>query len=111
MVVKRGETHLSSPLSEAYRRSAEALNVIGGEVKTEDSASGKIEGTISMSFVSWGENILIEVSGVDNDALVRITSSSRWRPTLVGQERPKRPALPGLDRPLGWRPGDGPFAR
>jgi hypothetical protein len=83
MVVKRGETHLSTPLSEAYRRSAEALNVIGGEVKSEDTASGKIEGTISMSFVSWGENILIEVSGVDDDALVRITSSSRWRPTLV----------------------------
>ena len=82
MVVKKGEIQLSAPLSEAYRRSAQALNVIGGEVKAGDPASGKMEGTISMSFVSWGENILIEVTGLDNRALVRITSSSRLPTTL-----------------------------
>lgn len=82
MVVKTGEIHVSTPLSEAYRRSAQALNVIGGKVEREDQATGKIEGTISMSLSSWGENILIEVSGAENGALVRITSSSQWRTTL-----------------------------
>lgn len=82
MVVKHGEIQLRAPLSEAYRRSAEALNVIGGKVKTEDPSTGRIEGTISMSLTSWGENILIQVSGVDDGAVVRISSSSSWPTTL-----------------------------
>lgn len=42
MVVKKGEIHVSAPLSEAYRLSAQALNVIGGTVEREDQATGKI---------------------------------------------------------------------
>lgn len=83
MVVKQGEIQLSTPLTEAYRRSAQALNVIGGKVKTEDPSTGRIEGTVSMSLTSWGENILIQVSGVDDGAMVRISSSSRMPTTLV----------------------------
>jgi hypothetical protein len=82
MVVSNGEIHITVPLAEAYRRAAQALTVIGGEVKREDPAEGKIEGIVSTSFVSWGENILIEVTAADNGALVRITSSSRWRTTV-----------------------------
>lgn len=82
MVTKQGEIQLNAPLSEAYRRSAQALNVIGGKVKTEDPSTGKIEGTISMSLTSWGENILIEVTGVDDRAVVHIRSSSSWPTTL-----------------------------
>jgi hypothetical protein len=82
MVVKKGEIQPSASVSEAYRRSAQALNVIGGTVKTQDQATAKIEGTISMSMVSWGENILIDVAAVGDGAIVRITSSSRWPTTL-----------------------------
>ena len=82
MIVKKGEIQLTAPLAEAYRRATQTLNVIGGEVKSEDPVTGKIEGIVSTSFVSWGENILIEVIAVGNGALVRITSSSRWRTTL-----------------------------
>jgi hypothetical protein len=82
MVARQGKIQLNAPLSEAYRRSAQALNVVGGKVKTEDPSTGKIEGTVSMSLTSWGENILIQVSGVDDGALVRISSSSSWPTTL-----------------------------
>ena len=82
MVVKKGEIKVSGTVPEAYRKSAEALNVIGGTIKSQDQATGKIKGTMSMSLWSWGENIVIEVTGVENGALVRFTSSCRMPTTL-----------------------------
>jgi hypothetical protein len=97
MVVKKGEIKVSGTVSEAYRRSAEALNVIGGTIKSEDQATGKIEGTTSLSFVSWGENILIEVSEADAGALIRITSSSRLPTTLFDYGKNSRNVRRFLD--------------
>jgi hypothetical protein len=82
MVTKTGQVNLQLPLAEAYRRSAQALNIIGGTVKSEDQSAGRIVGTVPMSWTSWGESLLVEVSGVDNDALVRVTSKTRL-PTQV----------------------------
>ena len=82
MVTKKGETHLHTPLSDAYRRAGEALSAIGARVTAEDEASGRIEGKLSVNWRSWGENLSVEVSGVDNDALVRVTSASRLPTTL-----------------------------
>jgi hypothetical protein len=77
MVTKEGQIHLQLPLAEAYRRSAQALNVIGGIVKSEDQSSGRIVGTVPINWKSWGERVVVEVSGVDKDVLVRVTSKTR----------------------------------
>jgi hypothetical protein len=83
MVTKKGQIHLQLPLAEAYRRSAQALNVIGGIVKSEDQSLGRIVGTVPISWKSWGERVVVEVSGVDNDVLVRVTSKTRLPTQLV----------------------------
>src|ERR1700682_102207 len=106
MVVKKGELKVGGTVSEAYHRSAEALNVIGGTVTKEDQATGKIEGTRSISFISWGEKILIEISDSDNGALVRITSSSRVPTTLFDFGQNARNVRRFLDW-LGARPAAG----
>ena len=51
-------------------------------MKSEDQSVGRIVGTVPMSSTSWGESLLVEVSGVDNDARVRVTSKTHL-PTQV----------------------------
>jgi hypothetical protein len=98
MVKKEGQVQLQLPLAEAYRRSAQALNVIGGVVKSEDEPAGRIVGSIMMSWASWGEWITVDVSGVDNDVLVRVTSKTRMSTQLVDYGKNAR----NVKRFLDW---------
>lgn len=82
MVTKKGETHLHAPLADAYRRAGQALNALGATVTAEDEVGGRIEARLSVSWRSWGEKLSVEVSGVDNETLVRVTSASRLPTTL-----------------------------
>jgi hypothetical protein len=83
MVTKQGERQLHAPLADAYRRAVDALDAIGATVTAKDEASGRIEGRLAVTWRSWGEKLSVEVSGVDNDARVRVTSASRLRTTLI----------------------------
>ena len=82
MVRKEGQASFAMSLDEAYRRSAQALVILGATVTKEDAATGTIEARIPMSLTSWGENLAIQITGVDDDALVSVTSSSNWSTTL-----------------------------
>ena len=97
MIRKQGHAELPISLDEAYRKSAEALNVIGAKVTNEDQARTRIEGAIGANLMSWGENILVEITGVDNAASISVTSSSRLPTTLIDFGKNKRNVKRFLD--------------
>jgi hypothetical protein len=82
MVRKQGHTQLPITLAEGFRKSAEALTVIGASITKEDQPSGRIEAKRGPSFTSWGENLVAEISGADGAASISIASSSALPTTL-----------------------------
>ena len=97
MVTKRGHTQLAIPLAEAYRKSAQALNVIGATPTNEDPAAGRIEAKVGLSFASWGEKLVVEISGADNAAYISVTSSSALPTTLFDFGKNQRNVARFLD--------------
>lgn len=82
MVSREGRIHLGVKLADAFRLSEEALIVVGGHIVLRDPAAGRLEAKIPFSVKSFGENMHIEVSGVDGDVLVQVTSATRAPWTL-----------------------------
>jgi len=98
MVLKDGQVELPMSLVDAYQKSAQALRVIGASITKEDRSAGRIEAKRGMSFRSWGEKLVVGISGGDNAATISITSSSSWPLTLAdwGQNNSN------VDRFLDW---------
>ena len=57
--------------------------IIGATITKEDQSAGRIEAEAPMSLTSWGERLLVEISGINSDALVWVTSKSRMPTTLI----------------------------
>jgi hypothetical protein len=51
---------------------------IGAGIRKRDRASGRLEAIFPISWRSWGENVGVDVLGVDGDALVQIKSRCRF---------------------------------
>jgi hypothetical protein len=98
MVTKEGHVQLPITLTEAYRKSAQALTIVGAWITKEDQSSGRIEARRGMSFTSWGENLVVEISGGDNAVYVAVTSSSSWPLTLADWGKNQS----NVDRVLDW---------
>lgn len=56
---------------------------IGAGIRKRDQAAGHLEAIFPVSWRSWGEDVGVDVLGVDGDALVQIKSKSRWPLTLA----------------------------
>src|SRR2546423_3055595 len=98
MVKKQGQIQLSGPIAEAYTKSARGLNVIGASVTKEDRNAGRIDAKIGMSLTSWGEKLVVEISGTDNAVNISITSSTTYAFTLVDWGKNQS----NVDRFLDW---------
>ena len=81
--MRESQIHLDDTLSGAFRRSEQALLTIGAGVTVRDSAAGRLEAVVPVSWRSWGEKIGVDVLGVDGDALVQVKSTSAFPWTLV----------------------------
>jgi hypothetical protein len=89
---------VQSTVADAFRRSQEALMLIGGIVTVADRATGRLEARMPMTFRSLGERVNVDVSGSDGDVLLRVGSASRWRTTLIDWGK----NADNLQRFLGW---------
>lgn len=69
-------------MSVAFRRSEQALMAIGAGIRKRDQAAGRLEAAFGINWRSWGENIEVDVLGVDGDALVQVKSRSAMPLTL-----------------------------
>ncbi len=56
---------------------------IGAGIRTRDEKAGRLEAIFPLSWRSWGENVGVEVLGVDGDALVQVKSRSSLPTTLI----------------------------
>jgi hypothetical protein len=70
-------------LSDAFRRSEQSLMAIGAGIRKRDQAAGQLEAVVPISWRSWGENIRVDLAGVDGDVLVQVKSKSTLRTTLI----------------------------
>lgn len=98
MVRKQGHTQLPMSLPDAYRKCAQALTVIGASITAEDERAGRIEARRGASLTSWGENLVVEISGAEGATSVSVTSSSVLPTTLFDFGTNQR----NVKRFLGW---------
>jgi hypothetical protein len=80
---REGQIHLDDTLSDAFRRSEQSLMAIGTGIRKRDQAAGQLEAVVPISWRSWGENIRVDLAGVDGDVLVQVKSKSTLRTTLI----------------------------
>ncbi len=83
MVSRAGRVHLDATLADAFKRSENALMSIGAGVTTRDQAAGRLEAIFPLTWTSWGEQIRVDVVGVDGDVVVQVQSATRFRLTVV----------------------------
>lgn len=72
--------------------------ILGARITREDPAAGRIDAKIGMSFISWGENLMAEITGDEHQAEIQVTSSSSWPMTLFDYGKNKQ----NVDRVLDW---------
>jgi hypothetical protein len=78
---KQASFRLQTGMADAFTRAERALLAIG-TVTRRDWERGQLEGSVPLSFLSWGENVRVQLQGVEGDVTVYVKSESILPTTL-----------------------------
>ena len=98
MVRKQAQREFPLSAAEAYRRCSQAMVVLGARIVRDDPVAGRIDAKIGMSFTSWGENLMAQITGDEHRAEIQVTSSSSLPTTLFDFGKNKK----NVNRVLDW---------